>query len=170
MRRNNNDQPMSEINITPLTDVMLVLLIIFMISSPVLLARGMEVHLPQVTDPPMLEQQDHVLYISAEGGYQLDGKDYGGVELSDAFKELVTKTDAEGGTVNLFIKADQTVPYGDVTTVMDIATSAGIEKIGLVQEVLEGGSEPGPVTTDPSDTTTPIDVPSEENISTADGN
>ena len=55
MKRRGDDQPVSDINITPLTDVMLVLLVIFMISSPVLMARGIEVHLPQVDEPPALE-------------------------------------------------------------------------------------------------------------------
>jgi biopolymer transport protein TolR len=137
MRRRSAEEPVSDINITPLTDVMLVLLIIFMISSPVLLARGMEVHLPQVSEPPMLVQEDHVLYATADGRLLLDGSTYGPDELGRAFGALVVAADEEGEVVNLFVRADESVTYGEITRVMDLATQAGIERISLVQEVLE---------------------------------
>ena len=138
MKARHRDEPVSDINITPLTDVMMVLLIIFMISSPVLLARGMEVHLPQVTEPPMLTEQDHVLYIDADGGLYLDGKTYTENELNTQFTDLVIESDVERKAVNLFIRADKALSYGTVTHIMDIATLAGIERISLVQDVLTG--------------------------------
>ena len=144
MRRNSNEQPMSEINITPLTDVMMVLLIIFMISSPVLLARGMEVHLPQVEEPPMLAQEDHVLYLSADGQIALDGTVYLASDLPSAFESLVSEADKTGETVSLFLRADETVTYGDITHVMDLATSSGIGQISLVQDVLAQSAPPAP--------------------------
>jgi biopolymer transport protein ExbD len=67
-RRRSEEQPVSDINITPLTDVMMVLLIIFMISSPILMAKGLEVHLPQVEGAQQLLEKDHVLYMAADGG------------------------------------------------------------------------------------------------------
>lgn len=137
MRRETNHQPLSEINITPLTDVMLVLLIIFMISSPVLLARGININLPKVSDPPMLEKEDHVLYLEADGKISLDGKEIVIDQLKDAFSNLVAEADLERKSVNLFIKADENVTYGAITKLMDLATISGIEQIGLVQEVLE---------------------------------
>jgi biopolymer transport protein TolR len=136
------DQPMSEINITPLTDVMLVLLIIFMISSPVLLARGMDIHLPKVKDPQMLKQEDHVLYIKSDGNMNLDKKDYPAEELPTALKVLVDQADIEGKAVTLFIRADENVTYGLITSVMDTATTSGIESISLVQEMMEPPSTP----------------------------
>jgi len=137
MRRRRNDQPVSDINITPLTDVMLVLLVIFMISSPVLMARGLEVHLPQVDDPPALVEEDHVLYVTVDGQLNLDGNIFASYEeLSNAMTSLVTTADETGDVVNLFIRADANVVYGDITRVMDLATSAGIEKISLVQDFL----------------------------------
>ena len=142
MRRGSNEQPMSEINITPLTDVMLVLLIIFMISSPVLLARGMDIHLPKVKEPPVLAQEDHVLYIKSDGQMRLDSKDYTIQDMPSAFKNLVEQADIELKAVSLFIRADETVTYGQITAVMDSATTAGIEKISLVQEMLEAPSVP----------------------------
>jgi biopolymer transport protein TolR len=144
MRRNASDQPMSDINITPLTDVMMVLLIIFMISSPVLLARGMEVHLPKVEQPPMLAQEDHVLYIATGGAINLDGQIYTPDQIPQAFTDLVNAAAVTRESVNLFIRADEQVTYGNITKVMDAATSAGIEKISLVQEVLTQQETPPP--------------------------
>lgn len=142
MRRRSAEEPVSDINITPLTDVMLVLLIIFMISSPVLLARGMEVHLPQVSEAPMLVQEDHVLYATSDGRLLLDGDGYSLEVLGGAFEGLVRAADEEGEVVNLFLRADETVTYGEITQLMDLATQAGIERISLVQEVLEEGGNP----------------------------
>ncbi|MFH1675986.1 MAG: biopolymer transporter ExbD [bacterium] len=138
MKARHRDEPVSDINITPLTDVMMVLLVIFMISSPVLLARGMEVHLPQVTEPPMLTEQDHVLYIDADGGLFLDGTTYTENELTAQFTELVKESDVNRDEVNLFIRADKGLSYGTVTHIMDVATLAGIQRISLVQDVLTG--------------------------------
>jgi len=137
MRRRGDEQPVSDINITPLTDVMLVLLIIFMISSPVLLARGMEVHLPQVEQAPALVEEDHVMHVSADRELFLDGREYTVEDLDEAFNALVDTADETGDVVNLFLRADESVTYGEITMVMDLATQAGIERISLVQEVME---------------------------------
>jgi len=136
MRRKQHDQPVSDINITPLTDVMLVLLVIFMISSPVLLAKGMEVHLPQVADAPMLVEEDHVLYLTSDQKLTLDGEGIAPADLFDAFTGMVAVADETGEVVNLFFRADETVTYADITAVMDLATQAGIERISLVQDIV----------------------------------
>jgi biopolymer transport protein TolR len=137
MRRRSDEQPVSDINITPLTDVMLVLLIIFMISSPMLLARGMEVHLPQVEEAPALAQEDHVMHVTADRELFLDGREYTVEELPEVFTNLVETADETGDVVNLFLRADESVTYGEITMLMDLATQAGIERISLVQEVIE---------------------------------
>jgi biopolymer transport protein TolR len=155
MRNNHNEQPLSEINITPLTDVMLVLLIIFMISSPVLLARGLDVHLPQVTAPPVLEEKDHSLYMASDGSIRLDGRAYQMEQLPDAFQAMVRETDIQHEAINLFIWADKDVTYGEITQVMDAATRAGIEKIGLVQDVLSAPAEPQPESPQPEEPPAP---------------
>ena len=157
--KRNGDQPMSDINITPLTDVMLVLLIIFMISSPVLLARGMEVHLPQVPQPQQLTQQDHVLYMTIDGKFNLDGKILDRNELSQGFADLVKTAGEKFEAVNLFIKADKDVTYGDMTGIMDMATSAGIEKLSLVQDIL---SNPPATSETPGTEQPPAEQPSTE--------
>lgn len=153
MRHRSTEQPVSDINITPLTDVMMVLLVIFMISSPILLARGMEVHLPAVENPPMLVEQDHVLYLTAEQDFILDGQSYTRDGLKQAFLGLVEEADKTGGTVNLFLRADESVSYGDITKIMSDATEAGIERISLVQEVLASEPTAEPVVEQPSETT-----------------
>ena len=153
MRRRSQEQPVSDINITPLTDVMLVLLVIFMISSPILLSRGMDVHLPQVVDPPMLVEEDHVLYISAQGALVLDGQTTLPEELGQAFLDLVAIADEEGEVVNLFLRADESVTYGSITRIMDLATQAGIERISLVQDLLSVPSITAP--SDESDSAEP---------------
>lgn len=138
MRRRSLEQPVSDINITPLTDVMMVLLVIFMISSPILLARGMEIHLPQIEDPPMLIEEDHVLYITDTGDLLLDGQSYTFDQLTEAFNAMVEEADELGEVVNLFLRADESVSYGAITGIMAEATDAGIERISLVQDVLAG--------------------------------
>lgn len=140
MRRRSEEQPVSDINITPLTDVMLVLLIIFMISSPVLLARGVEVHLPQVDIAQQLLEEDHVLFMTDDGGLQLDGTAYTDGDIQQAFMDMVEIADETGEVVNLFLRGDDTVTYDRLTWVMDMATSAGIEKISLVQDIVESDS------------------------------
>lgn len=161
MRRRSEEQPVSDINITPLTDVMLVLLIIFMISSPVLMSKGIEVHLPQVEVAQQLVEEDHVIYISADGTLQLDGKIYTDDKLQTAFIDLVSVADETGEVVNLFLRGDESITYDRLTRVMDMATSAGIERISLVQDVVEGdaetvASEPGETERDVVDLNTEI--------------
>lgn len=136
-RRRSEEQPVSDINITPLTDVMMVLLIIFMISSPILMAKGLEVHLPQVEGAQRLLEEDHVLYMAADGGLQLDGDIYSSDELQRKFNEMVASADEEGEVINLFLHGDRSVTYENLTFVMDLATTAGIEKISLVQDIIE---------------------------------
>lgn len=136
-RRRGQEQPVSDINITPLTDVMLVLLVIFMISSPVLLAKGLSVHLPHVDEAQQLEEEDHVLYITDSSELYLDGREepYTLEELSEQFATLVENADEENESVKLFIRADHSVTYQDMTNIMFYADQAGIEQIGLVQNV-----------------------------------
>src|SRR3990172_5792932 len=127
MKRRTLEEPVSDINITPLTDVMLVLLIIFMISSPILAAKGVEVHLPQVEEAPMLVQEDHVLFIALGGSINLDGRNMSVDDLQAEFSSMVKSADESGETVNLFIRGDKDVTYGEITEIMDFATNAGIE-------------------------------------------
>ena len=127
---------MAEINVTPMVDVMLVLLIIFMVSAP-LLTAGVPLDLPQ-TQAKSLDQQKDPLTLSVN----LKGQ----VFLNDTeipLDELVTKlkaiTDARGGLdERIFVRGDRKVDYGTVMKVMGRLSSAGFRRVALVTEVDQG--------------------------------
>ena len=127
---------MSEINVTPMVDVMLVLLIIFMVSAP-LLTVGVPLDLPQ-TQAKSLEQDKTPLQLSVD----LKGK----IFINDtevAMNELVPKlkaiTDARGGMdERIFMRADKKADYGTVARVMGQLSAAGFKRLALVTEVEQG--------------------------------
>ncbi|MDR0354617.1 MAG: protein TolR [Deltaproteobacteria bacterium] len=122
---------MSEINVTPMVDVMLVLLIIFMVAAP-MMTQGLDVDLPKVdanvmrTDASMV-----ILTVTADGSVDLDGTKLPNVDNLDAQVRQVMRTK---GTESLFLKADQSVPYGQVARIMGALREAGITNVGLVTE------------------------------------
>ena len=128
--------PMAEINVTPMVDVMLVLLIIFMVSAP-LLTVGVPLDLPQ-TQAKSLEQDKEPLQLSVH----LKGK----IFLNDteiAINELMPKlkaiTDARGGMdERIFVRADKKADYGTVVRVMGHLSAAGFKRLALVTEVEQG--------------------------------
>jgi biopolymer transport protein TolR len=124
----NDNGLMSEINVTPFVDVMLVLLIIFMVTAP-MMVQGVNVSLPEVTSEP-LESPIEPLIISINGEHKLFINDY---EVSlDFFSEklrniLKTRKDRE-----VYLRADKSIPYGTVVLVMSEIKEAGVEKLGMV--------------------------------------
>lgn len=129
----------SEINITPLTDVMLVLLIIFMISAPFIVPRGKEIHLPKVKEFKTLKSENNLLVINSDNTMQLNGVTVTVDEMRTTMENIV---DASTEPVNLFIRGDESVNYGIVIGVMDAAKTAGVERISLVSEVEEATVKP----------------------------
>ncbi len=127
---------MSEINVTPMVDVMLVLLIIFMISAP-LLTVGVPLDLPQ-TQAKSLDQDREPLTVSVN----LEGKVF--LQNSEiAVEELVPKlkaiTDARGGMdERVYVRGDRKVDYGTVMRVMGRLSEAGFRRVALVTEVEQG--------------------------------
>jgi biopolymer transport protein TolR len=121
----------SDINVTPLVDVMLVLLIIMMIIAP-LLQKGVNVRLPTATnsaDKPETQDQT-VVGVTSDGQFWVNG-----VSVSDA--DVRTRVDdiLEGKKDRiLLIKADEDAPYGRIMEVMDTLRAAGIEDMGLITE------------------------------------
>lgn len=121
---------LAEINVTPFVDVMLVLLIIFMVTAP-LMTQGVEVDLPKTRTVRNLPQdKDHlVLTVKADGTIMLDKYEVPEGQLEDFLTRLVASQKKQ-----LFLRADKAVPYGTVVDVMGEIKAAGIDKLGIVAE------------------------------------
>jgi biopolymer transport protein TolR len=121
---------LNEINVTPFVDVMLVLLIIFMVTAP-LMTQGVEVDLPTTRTVKNLPQDSEhlVLSVKKDGTLFLDEYQVGLDELEEHLKRLVSKQKKQ-----LFLRADKEVPYGMVVQVMGEIKAAGIDRLGIVAE------------------------------------
>jgi len=120
-------QVLSEINVTPFVDVMLVLLVIFMVTAP-LLQQGIDVNLPKAKGKEM-PPEERITLIVKKGGiiYMNDNP----VSLTEMGKKLRALSSSNP---NVFLKADKDVPYGFVVEVMGEIKEAGIEKLGMITE------------------------------------
>ena len=129
-------QPLAEINVTPMVDVMLVLLIIFMVSAP-LLTVGVPLDLPQ-TQAKSLDQDKNPLTLSVnlKGEVFLNDTE---IALDDLVPKLKAITDARGGPdERIFVRGDKHVDYGTVMKVMGRLSAAGYRRVALVTEVDQG--------------------------------
>lgn len=128
---------LAEINVTPLVDVMLVLLIVFMISAP-LMQQGIQVDLPKANAPTLSEVPDQlVLAIKKNHQLTLNGKAIDKATLKTRLSAIASvKPD-----VQVFIQGDQGVPYGVVAQVMADVKQSKISRVGLVTEPGQGGEE-----------------------------
>ena len=127
---------MSEINVTPMVDVMLVLLIIFMVSAP-LLTVGVPIDLPQ-TKAKSLDQDREPLTLSVntQGQVFLQNSEIPITELTDKLKAV---TGARGGfDERIYVRGDKTVVYGTVMQVMGRLSAAGFKRVALVTEADQG--------------------------------
>jgi biopolymer transport protein TolR len=123
----------SQINITPLVDVMLVLLVIFMVTAPIL-QQGVHVDLPEVTAAPLAGSEDQlVVSVSRDGRVQLNDTPIKMEELGRKLGSIVNvKPDRQ-----VYLRADKNVPYGKVVEVMAAVRAAGVHKLGMVTEPLK---------------------------------
>ena len=135
-RRHRRKAVMSEINVTPMVDVMLVLLIIFMVSAP-LLTVGVPIDLPQ-TQAKSLDQDREplTLSVSLQGKVFLQNSE---IPLEELVPKLKAVTDARGGyDERIYVRGDRKVDYGTVMRVMGRLSSAGFRRVALVTEVEQG--------------------------------
>ncbi len=125
-----HNELMSEINVTPFVDVMLVLLIIFMVTAPMMI-QGLNVDLPEATAEPLDSEKEH-LVITVNKDQQVYINDF---EVTVEFlrekllKILQGRTDRD-----VYLKADKSVPYGIVVQVMAEIKGAGVEQLGMITE------------------------------------
>lgn len=119
--------PLSDINVTPFVDVMLVLLVIFMVTAP-MFSQGLPVNLPEAQAPALVSVKPLVVSISREQAIYLGDRPVGLADLKGAVKSEAHGSEAP----EVLLKSDLEVPYGLVVKVMSILKEAGVEKLGIV--------------------------------------
>ena len=128
--KKNSKEPMSEINVTPFVDVMLVLLIVFMVTAP-LLTVGIPVDLPKVKANALTDQKDPIeITVKLDGTVFLGESD---VEIDNLVPRLNAITD-QNTEARIYVRGDRVVAYGRIMEIMSIINSAGYVKVALVAE------------------------------------
>jgi biopolymer transport protein TolR len=124
-------RPMSEINVTPMVDVMLVLLVIFMVTAP-LLTVGVPVNLPQTQAPSINEPKEPlVITIDAKGDVYLQNNK---IDSKDLGPRLIAVTN-NNPNATIYVRGDRAIDYGRVLEIMSIVSSAGFTKVSLIAEL-----------------------------------
>lgn len=128
MRGSGKKRLVSEINVTPLVDVMLVLLIIFMVTAP-MMTQGLDVDLPETTSKSLRQEEEPIVVtVDKEGTISVNK-----ISLArDLFIQELQKQYKTNKKQPIFLRADKNVPYGHVVTVMDDIKSIGFDKIGMI--------------------------------------
>ncbi len=127
-RGDDSDTIFSEINVTPLVDVMLVLLVVFIITAPLIVPQNMKVNLPK-TEAPSSESKikDGQLVINQDGTLAFEDK-----TITDSALSAILKKRADNKDFQLQIFADKTVPYGRVAEIMGLSQAVGVVKLSFV--------------------------------------
>ncbi|MCI0454814.1 MAG: protein TolR [Candidatus Dadabacteria bacterium] len=138
--KNNNEgnTVLSEINVTPFVDVMLVLLVIFMVTAPILY-QGVDVNLPKVESKPMPaaeREKKIVVTINDKGEIFIEKEKYTLNSLRVEIRRLIVNQGKRIEDGDVFLRADTNVSYGDVMEVMAEIKKAGVKQLGLVTEPL----------------------------------
>lgn len=132
--RRRRAQPMSEINVTPFVDVMLVLLIIFMVAAPLQIV-GVPVELPKTAAPSLPTEQEEPLTVTltADGVTMIQTTEVAETEIVARLQAVLSERTSN----RVFLRADGSIPYSRVVTIMGALNAAGITNIGLVTD--DGG-------------------------------
>jgi len=125
---------LSEINVTPFVDVVLVLLIIFMITAPMMI-RGIDVQVPRTETRNINPEERLILTITKKKVVYLDDQQ---ITLG-RLQKVLTGLKKRNPQAAIFLRADEKVPYGVVVQVMDVVNKAGIDRLGMVTEPLSPG-------------------------------
>jgi len=128
--RSNDRQVMSQINVTPFVDVMLVLLVIFMITAP-MMQQGMQVNLPKTEAKAMTVKDEPIIVTIDRSGRAFLDK---GEVPQGQLKAKLAALFASKSKKEVFLKADRDVPYGDVIRAMAEIKGAGVERLGMLTE------------------------------------
>lgn len=123
----NNDEPISEINIVPFVDIILVVLIIFMVTAPMILNPSINVSLPKAGSGDNTAPSELSVSITAKGDISLNGKPSDEAALGNYSKDLALKNP----DVQAIISADKEVSHGRVVTIIDAIKSAGVRKFAI---------------------------------------
>ena len=138
LERSKGSEPMSEINVTPMVDVMLVLLVIFILTAP-LMASSIKLDLPKTEAAKASEAPKFVtLVVDKTGQIFLNDQPIG----LDALKTSLTQTAVKNPDTEVQLRADEAVPYGKVVEVMGAAQKAGLNRIGFVADAPASASSP----------------------------
>ncbi|CAN0528331.1 MAG: protein TolR [Alphaproteobacteria bacterium] len=131
LRRRMRGRPMTEINVAPFVDVMLVLVVIFMIAAP-LLTVGVPVDLPQAAVDPLNEEKEPlIITVDAEGRVYLQESE---IEQDLLIPRLVAVSEANPD-LRVFVRGDRAINYGRVMEVMGLVSEAGFSKVALIAEI-----------------------------------
>ena len=129
--RRGRRSPMAEINVTPMVDVMLVLLIIFMVTAP-LLATGVQVDLPESKAAPLDQDREPIaISIEAGGAIFIDEAAVADDQLGARLAQIASASNEEGGP-RVFLRADRSLDYGRVMQVMGEINRAGLRRLAMV--------------------------------------
>jgi biopolymer transport protein TolR len=138
-----DSQPIADINVTPLVDVMLVLLIVFMVAAP-LMTAGIPVDLPKTQAKQLNDQQPPIVVsVDASGGYFVDKREATG---ADGLLAALKETSEDNRDRRVHVRADKAVAYGKVAEAMGVINAAGYAKVALVSEASGGQAKSGTAT------------------------
>jgi biopolymer transport protein ExbD len=125
-----DDEPISEINIVPFVDIILVVLIIFMVTTPIIMKPSINVNLPQAGSGDETTPSEFAVTVQPDGAIVLNGKPSDEAAVTEFAKEMIAKRP----DIQAIISADKDVPHGRVVTVIDVIKSAGVKRFAIATD------------------------------------